>query len=922
MRLFSFFLLVTFFSSVAVAAPLDRVTDVGSGSRHSCAALDDGSVMCWGANDFAQLGDGSTKSSVYPVLVRGVSNATQVVSAEYFSCALLNDGTVDCWGGVAPGNLPQPPLPLRKMSGLTNITQISAGKSHACALRSNGSVACWGSAAEGQVYVRTFLVVGFPHALDDPSVPQTAIDVSNAVEIISGGNSSCARLVGGDYKCWGRSVFADFASTQPQSTPVEIPGQRGVTKLALGLGHACGVFADQSLKCWGVGDSGQLGNGVVNFSSTPITVPGVTSPSSVAVLGNTTCAASANGAVRCWGWGQRGAVGNDSAVTVSAPTPVSSALSFRKLSASDSHICGNTTSGTVACWGEGSSGQLGNGLPRVHLVPFKPTDVANVKEFVVGAFSSCAVEIDSTVSCMGAIPLPNDGVMGNKPVRVPGISNAQSVGIGWGYACALTQAGSVFCWGSDNYDALGGSRIYWSGSPLPPSAAITPSASHLSVGDYHSCIVALTQRVWCWGNNYGGQLGPLGNSRLPVEIPGIDDAVRVSAGFDYSCALRSNGTVRCWGNYRSGFRDLPGISTAVNLHADNSVVCARLSDGALKCFYWDVDENDNLVALPLSSRPDLPIALSPSAASTAWDFTGNSLCQVKPIGEIECVGFGNYGLLGNGGLANVVTPVRVKNVTQAKSVSGSNYARCAVETSGQVWCWGDPKGASLGSSASDFQQRPVLVELPSASTTTTVTTNPTTSETWESYSVKARVTKSNGAPATGALQISDDNGAICKTGALDAVGEASCLLASTKRGLRNITADYVADSIDIAQSRGAVSHNVVTTCDLDVDGDGVVRAQTDGVMLVRGLLGLPDAAIVNQVINVNGTRTDPAAVGNHIRKMVANGALSPNGNSFTQPSDQLALLRVLSGFSGEGASIYPELRSAAQHFATVCNFSR
>ena len=50
-----------------VTLPTDRyATDLALGMRHTCALLDNGSVMCWGDNEYGQLGDGTTTDSLTP----------------------------------------------------------------------------------------------------------------------------------------------------------------------------------------------------------------------------------------------------------------------------------------------------------------------------------------------------------------------------------------------------------------------------------------------------------------------------------------------------------------------------------------------------------------------------------------------------------------------------------------------------------------------------------------------------------------------------------------------------------------------------------------------------------------------------------------------------------------------------------------
>ncbi len=85
---------------------LSEATAVGLGYRHTCAVLGpDGSVWCWGDNEFGQLGDGTTVDSDSPVQVLGVSGATGVWGGSDATCALMEDGTVWCWGNDEKGQL-------------------------------------------------------------------------------------------------------------------------------------------------------------------------------------------------------------------------------------------------------------------------------------------------------------------------------------------------------------------------------------------------------------------------------------------------------------------------------------------------------------------------------------------------------------------------------------------------------------------------------------------------------------------------------------------------------------------------------------------------------------------------------------------------------------------------------------------------
>jgi hypothetical protein len=77
------------------------LTDIAAGFAFTCATTDSGDVLCWGANQFGQLGDGSgVDQSLVPtkvVLPPGVK-ATTVATGVYHACAVTTDGAVLCWG--------------------------------------------------------------------------------------------------------------------------------------------------------------------------------------------------------------------------------------------------------------------------------------------------------------------------------------------------------------------------------------------------------------------------------------------------------------------------------------------------------------------------------------------------------------------------------------------------------------------------------------------------------------------------------------------------------------------------------------------------------------------------------------------------------------------------------------------------------
>jgi hypothetical protein len=84
---------------------LEGAIELAVGSRHTCALMTDGTVLCWGANHFGQLGDGSQQGRNRPVLVRGLDDALSVFAGARHTCVARRRGDQVCWGAGRLGQL-------------------------------------------------------------------------------------------------------------------------------------------------------------------------------------------------------------------------------------------------------------------------------------------------------------------------------------------------------------------------------------------------------------------------------------------------------------------------------------------------------------------------------------------------------------------------------------------------------------------------------------------------------------------------------------------------------------------------------------------------------------------------------------------------------------------------------------------------
>src|SRR5437016_8031246 len=220
------------FTASGTVAP----TALAAGGLHTCMRLPDGTVQCWGRNNFGQLGngDGNLTSSSVPVAVRGLTTATGVVTGDADTCALLGDGTVQCWGVGDSGqrgdgtfnNIASVPVAVVGMGGaghLTNALAVAARGYHSCALLGDGTVRCWGRNVDGQLGDGTTAPLNCSPGSCGSSAPVQVVGITSAAAVIAGGYHTCALLADGTAWCWGRSDDGQLGNGARASASTPVP---------------------------------------------------------------------------------------------------------------------------------------------------------------------------------------------------------------------------------------------------------------------------------------------------------------------------------------------------------------------------------------------------------------------------------------------------------------------------------------------------------------------------------------------------------------------------------------------------------------------------------------------------------------------------------------------------------------------------
>lgn len=196
-------------------------------------------------------------------------------------------------------------------------------------------------------------------------------------------------------------------------------------------------------------------------------------------------------------------------------------------------------------------------------------------------------------------------------------------------------------------------------------------ATEVATGYYHSCAIRESGALVCWGWNGYGQIGDGSTTTrsTPVSSTGMTSSVSdVALGYAHTCVVRG-GAARCFG--MNSYGQLGNNSTT---HSSTWVSVSGLTSGVV--------------------------------AVAAGE---NHSCALRSTGEVRCWGRNNQGQLGDGTTTNRHTPVTVSGLTSGViAIAAGSAHTCALESDGDVRCWGDNGYGQLGNGTTVDRYVPTL----------------------------------------------------------------------------------------------------------------------------------------------------------------------------------------------------------------------
>ncbi len=234
---------------------LFRRASIGAG--HGCAPRfsDPPSVYCFGRNDFAQSGGELSATLVAPAASPMLGSAFAVSAGDRHTCAIrTTTPSVVCWGDNDFGQLGVPSATAETagvpQSAMIRAFSLAAGATFTCALRDpDRRPVCFGDNRNSQCGASVQREVSRTVVPLDAAIVPSGLDAGDA--------HACVVSEDGEIWCWGSNAAGQLGTGvdagPSTATPRRALGE-GYVEVHAAADRTCGLRADGSLWCWGRGD--------------------------------------------------------------------------------------------------------------------------------------------------------------------------------------------------------------------------------------------------------------------------------------------------------------------------------------------------------------------------------------------------------------------------------------------------------------------------------------------------------------------------------------------------------------------------------------------------------------------------------------------------------------------------------------------
>ncbi|MCL1874042.1 MAG: dockerin type I domain-containing protein, partial [Clostridiales bacterium] len=363
-----------------------------AGGTHTVILKSDGSLWAWGANDFAQLGDGTLISRNNPVQVGGDMDWKEIMPGQYHNLALKNDGSLWAWGAndhgqLGDGSNQNRNTPVR-IGGDADWQLAAAGNYHNVALKSDGSLWAWGDNRFGQLGDGTTAGCNSPARIGEDN---------DWLTVVVGDYHTMALKNDGSLWVWGSNYYGQLGDDtyEDSLSPLRLGEDNDWAAVIAGFYHSMALKSDGSLWAWGDNFYGQLGDGSGRSErSVPVLVG--TDWAAVSAKGYHTVGFKKDGSLWAWGDNIHGQLG-DGTIT-QRNRPVRLGTGWAGVSAGYDHTIVQKSDGSLWAWGWNYYGQLGDGSSTSRSIPVQIIPAAAyTKDFTIEVAPASGVNLKGKI---------------------------------------------------------------------------------------------------------------------------------------------------------------------------------------------------------------------------------------------------------------------------------------------------------------------------------------------------------------------------------------------------------------------------------------------------------------------------------------------------------------------------------------------
>jgi alpha-tubulin suppressor-like RCC1 family protein len=365
---------------------------------------------------------------------------------------------------------------------------------------------------------------------------------------------------------WGMNaseqLAAGFASGLENSAQ-PVNGLSGATQVRAGFKFGLALMGDCTLRSWGKGNKGQLGNSLQQTETHPVAVTGLTDVKEIAVANAHAMALRYDGTVWTWGASEFGERGNKEKgfertarqtesgwfVARDRPTEVPNLEDVKQIAAGGTRDYALLANGEVMAWGDDEKGLLG--------VEESSKEECNGENHIITAVQCSTVPREVKVGGLGAL------------------TGVERIGAGEESAYAVRNGGhEVVAWGAGGKAQLGNGEANDHASPVKVAFEPPAPVTEIAGGSQHVLALLANGEVYAWGADGLGQLGfetgPEASescgrqkcSMVPEAVGELSHVVAVAAageGLSFALKEEENATKVVYAFGSGGFFELLGL---------------------------------------------------------------------------------------------------------------------------------------------------------------------------------------------------------------------------------------------------------------------------------------------------------------------------------------------------------------------------